>query len=41
VSNRFKAVGTIDERIIDSNIKKERGQNALMSATKALIKKYT
>lgn len=41
VSNRFKALGTIDERIIDSNLKKERGQNALMSATKALIKKYT
>lgn len=41
ISNRFKALGTIDERMIESNLKKERGQNALMSATKALIKKYT
>lgn len=41
INNKLKAVGTIDERILDSNIKKERGQNALMSATKALIKKYS
>lgn len=41
VSNRLKAVGTIDEQILESNERKEKGQSALMRATKALIKKYT
>jgi SNF2 family DNA or RNA helicase len=41
INNKLKAVGTIDERIIQSNIDKEKGQNALMKATKALIKKYS
>lgn len=41
VSSLMKAVGTIDERVIQSNIEKEEGQNALMKATKALIKKHT
>jgi len=40
VSNAFKAIGTIDEEILASNARKERGQNALMKYTKALIKKY-
>lgn len=41
VSSNLKVVGTIDERIIESNLAKEKGQTALMNATKALIKKYS
>jgi SNF2 family DNA or RNA helicase len=41
INNKLTAVGTIDERIIQSNIDKEKGQNALMKATKALINKYS
>lgn len=41
ISSKIKAVGTIDERIIESDLKKEKGQNALMHATRALIKKHS
>lgn len=41
ISSHLKSVGTIDERILESNVEKEDGQNALMKATKALIKKYS
>jgi SNF2 family DNA or RNA helicase len=41
ISSKMKALGTIDERMIESNINKEEGQNALMKATRALIKKYS
>jgi len=41
VSSKLKAIGTIDERIIEADLNKEKGQNALMNATKALIKKYS
>lgn len=33
-------VGTVDEDIIDSNIKNKNGQDALMDAVKARVKKY-
>ena len=40
ISHTLKAIGTIDEQILESNTNKEQGQSALMRATKALIKQY-
>lgn len=40
INHRLKAVGTMDEDVLDALVRKANGQNALLDAVKARIEKY-